>query len=359
MTDEHVHPFPWRLMGLVAIIVIIATVAAGLVLSRNSVEQEPPPDASVFTPAPGQLPVEKLRQVTVLLQVRDRDRAAVSNVLIGVGGDTGYVAELILPRNLLLPTVPPLQLKDVDGPTGPVSAEGPIEVLLGVQVDAAVEMDRLAWAGLLDSIGAAPGTAHAADPASFPLVLDSVLSRLPADEQAIGQLLTSLGSMARTTVTNEDASHLLAVLGEGLRTQEVRREVLPVLALRAGPAQVAIIQQPEGDEAVQRLFPRALLQPGHPGTTRVVIERAGGSLGAATSARLALAGAGFGVVVQGGDAAVTESAVLVPVGTEAALAHGRDVAAVLGLPPTSVAVDESETATVDVRVVLGSGFRPM
>ena len=22
MTDEHVHPFPWRLMGLVAIIVI-------------------------------------------------------------------------------------------------------------------------------------------------------------------------------------------------------------------------------------------------------------------------------------------------------------------------------------------------
>jgi hypothetical protein len=169
MTDEHVHPFPWRLMGLVAIIVIIATVAAGLVLSRNSVEQEPPPDASVFTPAPGQLPVEKHRQVTVLLQVRDRDRAAVSNVLIGVGGDTGYVAELILPRNLLLPTVPPPSQGVVDGPTGPVSAEGPIESCWGPGRRRRGD-GPLAWAGLLDSIGTGPAR-RTRRPGAFPLVL--------------------------------------------------------------------------------------------------------------------------------------------------------------------------------------------
>lgn len=361
VTDEHAYAFPWRLMGVVALIVVAATVLAGIVLARNSVDDEPATGtSSTVAPAPEREPIEKHRQVTILLQVRDRDRDAISNVLLGVGGNTGFVAELLLPRNLLLPTVPPTQLRDVDGPTGPVSAQGPIEVLLGVQVDAAIEMDRLAWAGLLDSIGVMPGFTHASWPSAFPLVLDEVLARLPKDERAVGQLLTSLGSMARTTVTNEDASHLLAILGEGMRTQDVKREVLPVTALRAGTSQVDIVRHPDADETLLRLFPLALLQPGHSGTTRVVIERAGASLGSATTARLALSDAGFGVVARPGTGDVeVDSMVYVPGKSEDALVRGRDVAAVLGLPASSVVVDTSPVATVDVRVVLGRAFRPV
>lgn len=357
---EHVYPFPWRLMAIVALIVVAATMLAGLVLARNSVDDEPASGTSATVPALPVEPVEYHRQVTMLLQVRDKDREAVSNVLIGVGGKTDFVSELILPRNLLLPTVPPTRLRDVDGPTGPISATGPIEVLLGVQVDAAFELDRLAWAGLLDSIGVVPGTEHAQAPSSFPLILDAVLARLPTDERGVGQLLTSLGSMARTTVTNEDLSHLLAVLGNGLRTQEVRREILPVTILRAGTSQVDIVKYPDYEETVLRLFPLALLQPGHSGTTRVIIERAGVSLGASTVARLDLTDAGFGVINRpstGG--AVADSVVYVPAGSADAVQHGRDVAAVLGLPASSVVVDNSPVATVDVRAVLGSGFHPV
>jgi hypothetical protein len=358
--EEHVYPFPWRLMGLVALIVVAATIVGGIVLARNSVEDDPVVSTSASASAvPGE-PVEEHRQVTILLQVRDKDRKSVSNVLFGVGGETGFVSQLILPRNLLLPTSPPTQLQDVDGPTGPISAQGQIQTLLGVRVDAALEMDRLAWAGLLDSIGSVPGTQHAANPGSFPLVLNQVLAQLPKDEGAVGTLLTSLGSMARTTVTNEDASHVLALLGDGLRTQDVQREVLPVTVLRAGSAQVDITRQPDADETILRMFPLALLQPGHSGATRVLIERAGASLGASTIARLNLDGAGYGVVDRPStDVRQKGSTVFVAGDSDQALAHGKDVANILGLPATSIVPDMATDATVDVRVVLGSNFRPV
>jgi hypothetical protein len=360
-TDEHVYPYPWRLMAVVALIVIAATVLAGIVLARNSVGNEPVPGStSTAEPTTPPEPVENHRQITILLQVRDQDREAISNVLFGIGGKTGFVAELLLPRNLLLPTVPPSQLKNVDGPTGPVNAQGPVETLLGVQVDAAVEMDRLAWAGLLDSIGQVPGISHADQPSAFPLVLDHVLSRLPGDERAVGQLLTSLGSMARTTVTNEDASHILALLGESLRTQDTKREVLPVISLRAGAEQVDIPQNPEAEATLQRLFPLAQLQPGHSGQTRVVLVRSGAGIGHAASARIALADAGFGVINRfGGGQAQSQTSIFVPVDSDEARAHGAEVAAILGLPPSSVRIDPSPGGTVDVRVMLGSDFRPV
>jgi hypothetical protein len=358
--DDHAHPFPWRLTAVIVAMVALASVLAGVILGRNSVDQGPTQPASVFTPAPDLLPIEKQRQVTLLVQIRDQERQAVSNVLLGVGGDTGFVAELILPRNLLLPTVPPVQLKNVDGPTGPVSPEGPLETLLGVHIDAAVEMDRLAWAGLLDSVGDHVDAGTAQRPDAFPLVIDRVLALLPPDDESVGQLLTSLGSMARTTVTNDDASHLMALVGTSLRVQRTQREVLPVTSLRAGSATADMIDWTSAAPLLQQLFPQAQLRPGHPGLTRVVLQRAGATLGVITSARVALAGAGFGVV----DYHQTQppgqaSVVYVPADTDTARGHGRDVALLLGLPETAVVVDPAPDATVDVRVVLGSGARPV
>ncbi len=360
MTDDTTTAFPWRLMALVAAVVIGASAIAGVLLARDRVETADASDATIFVPAPDLLPVEKQRQVTILFTVRDEAGQAMSNALIAVGGDTGFVGELMLPRYLLLPTVPPVRLQDVEGLLGTVQAEDPLQVLLAVQVDATVELDRLAWAGLIDATGARVDVDQAESPGSFPLILDRVLSRLPDDEDTLGQLLTGLGSMARTTVPNEDASHLLAVLGERLRTEDVRREVLPVTYVRAGPERAALVRQPEAEVVVAELFPKARLQPGHSGTRRVVVQRAGATLGALVEARLGLSDAGFGVIVDGRPPPARDgSAVLVPDDSEASMAAGRDAAAALGLGPAAVQVDDDPSGTVDVRVVLGRDFAPV
>jgi hypothetical protein len=253
------------------------------------------------------------------------------------------VAELLLPRTLLLPTVPPVQLQNANGPRGPVRPDYPLQTLLGVQIDASIELDRLAWAGLIDSTGALADPANGESASAFPLVVARVLAALPADEETLGQLLTSMGSMAPTTVTNEDASHLLAVIGAGLRTMPVKRDVLPVTYLRAGDAQAAVARQPDTDELMADLFPRALLQPGHPGPVRVVVERAGAGLGSATAARITLAEAGFGAVDgQPVLRSLTSSVVYVPDDAASTVQRGKDVAAALGLPPASVVVDGAE-----------------
>lgn len=357
MTDPQPHRFPWRITALVVLIVAVASVAAGLLLARDRVgtAQPPPVQPSPTSATPSALPLQDQRQVTLLLTVRDDDRVAVSSVLLGVGGGTDSVAELMLPRDLLLPTTPPMRLAEVDDPTGARTAEEPLETLLGVQVDATVDLDRLAWAGLIDATGSRVDPDAAEQPGAFALVLDRVLKGLPYDEQTVGELLTGLGSMARLTVTNEDASLLLSLIGRGLRGDGVRREALPVTYVRAGPARAAVTDLAAADAVVRDLFPEALLQPGHAGATRVVLQRAGATLGAQASARLSLSGAGFGVVA---DTAPQEpaasSSVLVPEDTDAAIALGRDVAAALGLGPGVVTVDPAPQATVDVRVLLGT-----
>jgi hypothetical protein len=360
MTDQPQHRFPWRVTAVVVVVVVAASVLAGVLLSRDRVVTSTPPAATASasassTAAPTPVPLVDQRQVTLLLTVRDEERSAVSTVLLGVGGDTGFVAELMLPRDLLLPTVPPMRLEQVDDPTGARTPEQPVETLLGVQVDVSVDLDRLAWAGLIDATGSRVDLSAAEDPGSFALVLDRVLKGLPYDDETVGELLTGLGSMARLTVTNEDASYVLAQVGRQLRSLDVRREVLPVTYLRAGEARVAVSDLAAVTDVTRELFPQALLEPGHAGIPRVVLQRTGATLGAATSARLRLVAAGFGVV---GDLASLPSAprsrILVPDDSPEARAAGLDVAAALGLPESAVAVDPSDLAVVDVRVALGT-----
>ena len=358
MTDQQHHRFPWRITAVVVAVVAVASVVAGVLLSSDRVATTDPP---VVTASPSStvvatpVPLVDQRQVTLLLTVRDPERVAVSTVLLGVGGDTGFVAELMLPRDLLLPTVPPMRLREVDDPTGSRTPEEPVETLLGVQVDVILDLDRLAWAGLIDATGSRVDAAAAENPAAFALALDRVLKGLPYDEETVGELLTGLGSMARTTVTNEDASYVLAQVGRQLRSLDVRREMLPVTYVRAGDARVAVTDLAAATEVTRALFPLALLEPGHAGIPRVVIQRAGATIGAAAAARLGLVAAGFGVVEDRAEREpVATSQIVVPDSSEASMDAGRNVATTLGLPPAAIAVSSAADATVDVRVILGS-----
>jgi hypothetical protein len=352
---------------VVVVIVVLASAITGLLLTRERVGTDQPVASPTATPPPtptpvasarptpaSVLPLADQRQVTFLLTVRDDDRAVVSAVLVGVGGDTGFVAQLVLPPDLLLPTTPPMRLAEADDPTGAQTAEEPLETLLGVQVDAIIDLDRLAWGGLVDAMGGRVDAETAARPEAFVDVLDDVLGGLPYDAQRVGQLLTGLGSMARTTVTNEDASALLALAGRQVRGGSVRRASLPVVTVRSGPRPASVVDPIPADRTVRMLFPEALLEPGHAGPVRVVLQRAGATLGALTAARVDLAAAGFGVIVDPTELELAASTViLVPRASDEARSRGLDVAEELGLPASTVVVDESPTAVVDVRVVLG------
>jgi len=357
--DEQAHhPFPWRVTALAAALVVAASIVAGVLLSRGQVTTTAPqPSATPSATSTVAAVAAQGRQVTVLLIVRDDDRRAVSTMLIGVGGDAGTVSELLLPRDLLLPTVPPRRLSAIDDPTGAQDAEQPLETMLGVEVDAVIDLDRLAWAGLIDATGSRVDAVAAESPGSFPLVVDRVLKGLPYEPETVGELLTGLGSMARTTVTNEDASTLLALVGRDLRAQDVVRSTLPVTYVRGGGDRAALVDLSLSEPLMRELFPEALLVPGHEGQLRVVLQRAGATLGAATAARLALQGAGLGVIPdrdrpEGEEATV----VLVPDGSADAQAAGQRVAEVLGLPPGVIRV--ATDGSVDVRVLLGPDLGP-
>jgi hypothetical protein len=352
------HPFPWRITALVAVIVLVGSVVAGLVLSRDQVTTTEPPGRPSATPSgTATALVDQQRQLTLLLIVRDDDRSAVSSLLVGAGGNAETVSELLLPRDLLLPTVPPRRLSAIDDPTGAQSAEEPLETLLGVQVDAILDLDRLAWAGLIDATGSRVDVDAAEEPGSFGLVVDRVLKGLPYEPETVGELLTGLGSMARTTVTNEEVSALLARTGRDLRARDVVRRTLPVTYVRAGPERAAVADIGQVEPLMRELFPEALLEPGHPGQVRVVLQPAGATLGAVTATRRTLQSAGLGVVTDPVEQELAPSTViLVPDGSEAARAAGVRVADALGLPETAVLVDAG--GTVDVRVLLGPDVGP-
>ena len=365
--SQHAAPprFPWRVTLVVAFLVVAATVVTGLLLGRDRVDSSAPAAASASASAapsttPTSTPSATLgsagqdRQLTVLLTVRDDERQAVSSILVGVGGRTGSVSELLLPRALLLPTVPAMRLSQASDPNGGALAIVPLQTLLGVQIDAAVDLDRLAWGGLIDATGTRVDPVIGKQTGSFLLVLDRVLAGLPPDAGTMSELLTGLGSMARTTVTNEDAGRVLALIGRGLRAHESQRELLPVTYIRGGDERTAVVKRAETDVVVARLFPEALLQTGHSGPLRVVLQRAGASVGAELTARQTLASAGLGVVSdRPAGVAVHATRVVVPDGSAAAVAAGTQVATVLGLPPSVVTTDPDLAPVVDARVLLG------
>ena len=365
--SQHAAPprFPWRVTLVVAFLVVAATVVTGLLLGRDRVDSSAPAAASASASAgpsttPTSTPSATLgsagqdRQLTVLLTVRDDERQAVSSILVGVGGRTGSVSELLLPRALLLPTVPAMRLSQASDPNGGALAIVPLQTLLGVQIDAAVDLDRLAWGGLIDATGTRVDPVIGKQTGSFLLVLDRVLAGLPPDAGTMSELLTGLGSMARTTVTNEDAGRVLALIGRGLRAHESQRELLPVTYIRGGDERTAVVKRAETDVVVARLFPEALLQTGHSGPLRVVLQRAGASVGAELTARQTLASAGLGVVSdRPAGVAVDATRIVVPDGSAAAVAAGTQVAAVLGLPASVVTTDPDLAPVVDARVLLG------
>lgn len=346
-------PYPWRLMGAVAAIVFVITIGAGLIIGRPSSLPTVPSVVASSNVSDSSLPGPDQRQATILLQVRGADRRVAASVLLGFGGTTQRVAAVIIPTTLVLPTFPAKQLADVDGPSGPVGAREPLSALLGVRIDETIELDRLAWAGVIDALGPADLRGMSANDVVGHL--GPVLSRLPASRQAVGQLLTSLGSMARTTLPNETTGRLVVALGDRVRQQGLRVDTLPVTVVKAGAPTASLIDPFRSAFLLGSEFPQAQLAPGHAGATRVVVARGATTLGTFMTLQQQLDQAGFAVVAADTPPrALSATVIEVAGGSPEALARGRSVATALGVPPSAVVVDMSSLASVDVRVTLGN-----
>jgi hypothetical protein len=280
----------WR-VTLVAVGALVIVLGLGFVALVRS-EGLPTP-----APTPTDLQVEE----TLLLQVLDADGYARGNVVIGIEppATDPLTVFLAVPASLLV-----TQGDDsVTLGTTPQSADTlagvkAIEDSLGLRVDAGLTLDRLAFAGLVDAVDGVwveltrpillpaigeetrlrvlgpgwvkmdgiaaadyavlriPGESETDRIDRFLGVLQDTIERMPRTNDQLRQLLTSLGSLAQSTVPTEELVPFLKSVRSDVDFGDVRTEILPVEIIRGG-ARPAAVAAPDADALVQALFPDA------------------------------------------------------------------------------------------------------
>lgn len=312
---------------------------------------------------------------TLLLQVVDDDGLAVANVLLGRRLDDRPAVALILPPTVVLPGAEPQPIQFTAASNDTLRARSGVQALLGVRVDASVELGRLALAALVDGSGGIPldvsepvfvrddlgrvtttvrpgarvldgvtaatyalavqpGETADARSKRFRHVLDRIVSALPDDSDAMAQLVLSLGSLAQSTVTNEEFVDLLLGIsgGDGLKFAE-----LPTVATRADIA--SVMARPSGPALVERLFPAD--RSGALSLTAPIVEvRQAGSSAAVMSWALDELARGGWTPVPTGLAPESSSSVVVATGDSELLSAATRLATALGLPRSAIRVDE-------------------
>lgn len=262
-------------------------------------------------PAPEPSPTAQAAEETMLLQVLDADGYAVGNVVIGIEPPEvePHTIMLAVPASLLITEgADSATLGTTPQAADTLAGVFAVEDGLGIRIDAGLTMDRLAFAGLvdavdgvwveldrpvllpaigeddrlrvvgpgwvkLDGIAAAdyavlrlPGESEQDQVDRFLGVLVDTLARLPRTPDQMRQLLTSLGSLAASTVPTEELVPFLMAVRSDINVGRLTLETLPVEIIRGGsrPASVAA---PEAEVIVQSLFPDARVEPEPAGMT--------------------------------------------------------------------------------------------
>ena len=286
---------------LVAVGALVIVLGLGLVSIVRS-DGVPSPD-----PTPTQDQVEE----TLFLQVLDADGYARGNVVIGIEPPAAdpLTVFLAVPASLLVAEGDDsVTLGTTPQSADTLAAVTAIEESLSLRVDAGLQLDRLAFAGLVDAVDGVwieldrpvllpaigeegrlrvlgpgwvkmdgiaaadyavlriPGESEDDRIARFLGLLQEAIERMPRTEDQMRQLLTSLGSLAQSTVPTEELVPFLMSVRSDVGAQRVRTEVLPVEIIRGG-ARPASIAAPDADALVQALFPDARITPEESGMT--------------------------------------------------------------------------------------------
>lgn len=284
-------------MSVARRVILVAVGALAIVLGLGFVaivrsEGVPNPD-----PTPTQDQVEE----TLFLQVLDADGYARANVVIGIEppATDPLTVFLAVPASLLVADGDDsVTLGTTPQSSDTLAGVTAIEQSLGLRVDAGLSLDRLAFAGLVDAVDGVwieldrpillpaigeegrlrvlgpgwvkmdgiaaadyavlriPGESEDDRIARFLGVLEKAIERMPRTEEQMRQLLTSLGSLAQSTVPTEELVPFLMTVRSDVDFGVVRTEVLPVEIIRGG-ARPASVAAPDADALVQALFPDA------------------------------------------------------------------------------------------------------
>ena len=364
-------------VALVIAVVFAASAAIGVLLTRSTEQQADP--APQPTPTATAMPTNS---GTLLLQLKDSAGQAVVNIVLG--GEPGEHAgsALSLPPGLLVPTPAVMALGATPGSNDTLAAKNGISTSLLVRIDATLTLDRLALAGLVESVNGVTvdlglgsvtldgvtaadyatslrrGDVEADRQARAQAVITQALRGLADNDEAMRQLLASLGSLARSTATNDELVPLLEQIRLDALSGTMLRSELPVTVVASGSTDTVVIDQPRARAVVEALFPTDILTTGQTPLPRVVLEAAGASAGYALKVRRQLTEAGVAVVDGGVSAApLRVSRVLLNAAVPRSRDLGFSIAESLGLPEW--AVQASTDSPVDVIVRLGADEEPL
>lgn len=397
----------WRTRGgiiaLATVVLIIGTIAVFLLPGTEApVPQAQTPGATIDSSVTGPTDAPSLEtqtpvQRTLLFQVTDKEGLAVANVLLATGGGVNGGSQIYLSPILLVPVPLPTPLQSTVGASDTLQAGTGVSMLLGVRVDAAVALNRLALAALVDAIGGVPisvqesvrvtdsagktietvpvgdRTLAGVDAATYALtlqpgesqmarmrrfaeVIDRVIASLPDDVESMRQVVLSLGSLAKSTATNDELVDTLVGVHAEVATGSSVEAFLPVTTVRANEA--AVIQRPLGPALVESLLPAVRLTPGESRMTRVVLARAGAPVATTLAAMDSLVSAGF-TVVEAGRRPRGETVIVIPDAAPGSVSRGAEVAETLGVPRSAIRISGGGRPVVDVLVLLGDDAAPL
>jgi len=365
-------------IALVIVLVVLATAVIGVLLTRGGEEEplpvpQPSPSATALPDRPG----------TVLLQLKDASGKAVVNLLLGGEPAEHSGSSLTLPPGLLIPTPSVMSLQATPGSADTLAAKNGVSTLLLVRVDATLTLDRLALAGLvesvhgitvdvglgsltLDGISAAdyatqlkPGEVESVRQERARAVITQALRGLPETDESMRQLLASLGSLARSTATNDELVPLLEQIHADALSGNMLKAELPVTVVASGVTDAVVVDDAAAHRLIARLFPSDQLTTGQTPLPRAVLESAGASAGYLLKVRRQLTDAGV-AVIDGGTAALPLriSRVLISAGIPRSRDLGFSIADTLGLPAWAVRASDDSPVDVVVRLGADEGLAP-
>lgn len=288
-------------MNVAQRVIVVAVGALVIVLGLGVVSIVRSEGAPLPDPSPSTLASEE----TLLMQVLNADGYAVGNVVLGIEPPDvdPHTIMLAIPASLLV------SVADDSGTLGttPQSADtlagvDAVQDGLGIRIDAGLTLDRLAFAGLVDAvdgiwvklerpillpaigeqgrlrvfgpgwvkmdgIAAAdyavlrlPGESEQDQVDRFMAMLSESLERLPQGEEQMRQLLTSLGSLAQSTVPTEDLVPFLLSARDDLAFDRLTQATLPVNLIHGG-SRPASVPASDAEALVEALFGDARVPP--------------------------------------------------------------------------------------------------
>ncbi|MDP2289444.1 MAG: hypothetical protein Q8M73_12885 [Actinomycetota bacterium] len=353
MSDpSHVQQPHWRrwvVIGVVAAIVAVGVVVASL-FSQTEVPASrptPTPSASVSASPTATTPVFRAQRV-LLLEVRDDDRHVVFAQIMATGFGKTPGKLIPLTPDLLVPTPTWSQLRFTGDANDTLQSQHALEELLGINIDISLTLDRLAFAGLIDSTLTPSQAARARESADISSVVNSIIANLPATPEAAGQVVLSLGHMARSSASNSELVDLMLTLRKDAISQTQKKVTLPTSAVRASGA--VVVDRSATDVLMKRQFPVSLLNPGEAVRPRVVLIPAGASAAQLALATENLIDAGMTVIPGETSTRVVASRIRVPQ-SPVSLRIGQRAASAVGLFPQEV--KQAKGVPVDVEIALG------